>query len=395
MSMKKVLFVLLVILNGFATEISLYHGKAYVFEKRVLEQSDGRSKITGMPKGVDPTTISFDQNVEWWYYEDGKLSYQKLLQPYLGKRISFYYEKKIRQGKLLSINPLMILGDRLYSNVTFKDIVLKPKNITYLPTLYLEKISRRWISLGYLCRGMDYRVRYIARLDNKLHLWANLQIINNTGHEFRKAKLKIVAIRDQRYIPIRALTMSTKPRKFEGVYRYELPGRWDLTEHVTIPFLQQSSDYTLTYTAVFYDAHRAFGKEERYFDQELHFRSPQALPGGNVMILRDNELVGETWMGPQSANQEIRLPFGKDFDKKIVRIQHSFIQKKNHFQSSIEYHFINPDGKPVSMEVIERLPTTNLSISGNCNFKIVDAKSVQIVYRGSAKMKSCHITFKK
>ncbi len=383
----------MIAISCFATEVTLYHGEAYIQENRTVEKIADQSAIVGLPKGIDPATIRFDQNVSWWRYEEGKLTPQKVLKPYLGKRITFLYEKKAHRGRLLSIDPIMILSDRLYSDIPFKDILLKPKVIAYLPTLYLDQCPQKRLDLQYLCQGLDYRVQYIAKIGKKLHLSSNLHITNRTGYTFHNAKIKIIASREQRYIPTRAMAVSGKPQKIAGVYRYELPNRWEIEDHKTIPFILVNSDYSIAYRATFFDANRAFGKEERYFDQMIRFKTSIPLPGGHIIFVRDNEVVGQTWVNPKSSNQEVEMAIGKDFDKKIVRLQRFFTKKKRHFQTTIEYRFVNPDGKPVTMEVIEHLQTTNLSVTGSCHYKILDATRLQILHQAKSTESTCELSF--
>ena len=373
--MKKILL-LLIATWIIAGEVTLYRDYAFVKEIRQIQDHI----ISPLPKTIDPQSL-YIQNLKGYYrFIPGGFNRSKLLQTLLHKEVEFEYDKKLKKGRVISIDPLIIQGDRVYFDVSFTNLRIPKLAIQTLPSLYLQSPSNGNTELMYLMRGISYSTIYSATLAKSLHIQGYIRIQNSSGYEPKDVKLSFVAGDMRRPLRYRTKTIQiaaaplAETKEVQGVYKFTLPKRWDLQDGIFIPFVRIEVPYTIEYRADFYNL--GLNSRKQKFRQILHFTPPKPLPGGQMSIYKDNLFLSTIKLLHSAPNMQQSLRLFNDFDLEVERITKEYKSSEKRFFAKMHYIVRNPKKERVQVRIYEHLPWSNMQIQSNQNFHQVDATTI-------------------
>lgn len=372
-----------------ASEITLYRDFAFVKEQREIEDHI----ISALPNTIIPESIYIKNLQGYFRYIPGGLKKDKLLRSLLHKKISFDYKKRVKRGEIISINPLIIQGrDRVYFDIDFKDLHIPKLTLQTTPSLYIQEPADGVTKLFYLMRGINYSTIYSAKLAKSLDLRGFIKIEDRSGYAFKQAKISIVAgdvKKEHQYytrrehifksMPLEAAAPSITPKAIQGVYKYEIPGRWDLEDGVFIPFLHLNLPYSIIYKADFDGMAYATGITKEKFHQILLFKPTQPLPSGKISLYKSDLFLSQLYISDSAPNTPLRLRLGKDFDLEAKRIVKKYKNSKKLFFAKMHYVITNPKKTKVVVRVFEHLPWANMHIKTKQKYHKVNAFTISFV----------------
>jgi len=386
MSLKKAVL-MVASLSLFAKEMVVYPDGAFIRETRKIENG----KVT-LPKCVKGDSILLEKE-RFRFIPSGNINH--ILNFYLGKEVEFYYNNQLKKGKLLSLNPLILQGDRVYLNLKPSDILVKqvPPSFTIYPSLAMDEKSGS-VEVGYECKGISWRSLYNLSLDKKLKLQGFIHL--KTPQEFKDVKLSFLAKRQPKpkEFPIfKARTTSLTPQAVEGSYLYTLPKKVDVKNNLFISYVDEEIPYKKRYIARWENLRYAVGEEEKHFLQLITFISPKTLPAGEARFFKGGILIETSRFPALSQGEKAKLQAGEDFDLKVTRKVLKREEDKKRWKSEVIYLFENPKREKVKLEVIEMIPTTKLKVKGDCETKVLDASHLLIQAQLNGDSKICHFSF--
>ncbi len=385
--MKKIL--LLTIASWLlATEITLYNDFAFVKEQREIQNHI----ISPLPNTIIPESIYIEELQGHFRFIPGGFDREKLLRSLLHKRVTFDYKKKWERGEIISIDPIIIQGkERVYFDVAFKDLHIPKLEIQTDPRLYIQEPAEGITELFYLMRGVKYKTIYNAKLAKSLDLRGFIKIEDQSGYKFKQAKISIVAgdvKREEEYYPQRRYFTKSlrleamapaKPKSIQGLYKYEIPGKWDLQDKTFIPFLHLNLPYVIAYKADFDDMEYDSGITKEKFRQILLFKPTKPLPSGTMSLYKSDLFLSELYIPNSAPNMVLRLELGKDFDLEAKRIVKKYKNTKKSFFAKMHYIVTNPKKEKVTVRIFEHLPWANMRIKSKQKYHKVNAFTISFV----------------
>lgn len=201
-------------------ELTVYNQQlALIKERRIFELPTGLATVvfSDVAAALDPTSVVFktpglsgvellEQNYEYDIVSD-----QKLLHKYLGAKITVTdIQGKLVEGYLVSAGENIILSTaaeggevRMLKADQIKSIAFPqlPGGLVLKPTLVwlvqnANPSGAQLVELSYLTGGLSWQADYVATINEAddridLHGWVTLN--NQSGAEYRNARLKLVA----------------------------------------------------------------------------------------------------------------------------------------------------------------------------------------------------------
>ena len=196
-----------------------------------LKQGTNTVRVTDVASGIDPTTVSFksvtapdaaavlEQN-----YEYDVVSSEKILEKYLGKRISATRKPSGAQGSAETLQGTLLSADHTYvviqtgsggevQVVSRNELVSirlsrQQTGLITKPTLVwnveTDQPGQHDAQVTYQTDGMTWRADYnvlVSKDDTKADVGAWVSILNESGASYPNAKLKLVAGDVQRVKP--------------------------------------------------------------------------------------------------------------------------------------------------------------------------------------------------
>ncbi len=212
-----VLLSFLMIVPAFAQDpdvaVTVYNqGLGLVREVRDINLDRGVQSFAydGVAAKMLPASVRFhaaDVDILEQNFEYDLVSQQALMQKYLGQMVDIVLEDGVVSGKLLSVSGGIIVeeddgGVRIITNDAVKSV-----RFPELPDGLIIKPTLRWLlnsdksgdvesELAYLTRGLSWEASYIAVVgenDDKLELSGWVQMSNQSGTDYRNARLKLMA----------------------------------------------------------------------------------------------------------------------------------------------------------------------------------------------------------
>ncbi len=393
--------------------VTIYNGNfAVVRDKRdvLLPVGEFKLEFQGVARSIEPASVSVasesakkELHVLEQSYRYDLLNKQALLERFLGRKLKYSrsilegsrFEKVLREGILLSINPEVVrFGD---------EIEIEPEGIislAYLPddlkttptllwTLENEIQGDQGVTVSYLTDNISWQADYVLELaadESEIDLTGWVTIRNQSGAEYGDARLKLIAgdvqrVRNQpvlaRRAHQRALSLSeaasVEPNRqsFFEYHLYDFPRRTTLESNSEKQMkllsgrgIDVGKAYVLQNEVM---QHQEQGTQNIKADVILSFRNSKKnglnvpLPAGKVRVLKaDNtgilQLVGEDRIRHRPVNSDVKVKVGRAFDVTAERKQVDYRRLGNR-GAEVTYSMTvkNHKNRPVELMVKERL----------------------------------------
>lgn len=198
-------------------QVTIYNSDlGVVKESRTLDLGLGLGEylFEGVASKIDTTSVKLNSEDGSFYvleqnYKYDLVSREKLLQRYLGERISGYAvmgdEKELVEGTLLASSGSQLILQKDDGSIQMADV--KDLRLPTLPDGLIVRPTLQWLinsasagtknaQLSYMTRGMSWSSDYVAvidRDDKMMDLNGWVTVTNNAGTTFENATLKLVA----------------------------------------------------------------------------------------------------------------------------------------------------------------------------------------------------------
>jgi hypothetical protein len=367
-----------------------------------LNEGENTIRFSDVAAGIDPTTVAFQSltapdstSVLEQNYEYDVVSATKLLEKYLGKKISLTQKTDNRSiaGTLLSSDPSNVVvqsedGQTVVvsrSEITGIYLAKQETGLITKPTLVWKldtnKAGKHDAQVTYQTDGLTWRADYnivVNKDDTAADIGAWVSILNESGASYPNAKLKLVAGDVQRIQPpqagyavggmmqmARASKADTgfKEKSFFEYHLYTLGRPTSVSDKSTkqIELFPGKSNVPVTKTFVYYglDAQwRYWIAPEPNQDRNLGTQSNKKvdiylmiknseknglgipLPAGRLRVYKKdeadaaNEFIGEDVIQHTPKDEEVLVKLGSAFD--IVGER-----KQTDFNANYDGHLIN------------------------------------------------------
>ncbi len=401
--------------TGQAVALTLYDDFALVRDQRTFRLTPGEQTVRfpGISAGIQPETALLrgeGVRVLEQDFSHDQLSLQSLLEQYEGREVLVVTlhpqtgERSYDKALLLSVSGgvLLRIGDRVESvrpdRIVFPDVPLSLQN---RPTLTMRVLSTvkggRQLELSYLTSGLSWQTDYVAELSDdgtRLDLRAWVTLTNESGVEYRKARVQLVAGEvnrvmagrmEERLFKGRAMAAAApaspmQREKLFGYHLYSLPRPVTLhrREQKQVAFLHAASvscrrELVLRGRGSSYTTRvGTIGARQRVAEVLVLNNSAAAglgmpMPAGVVRVYsRDAggilQFVGEDQMNHTPKEGVVRLALGSAFDLSAEKKQVTFKKLTGTPPSSAVYEsgyqitLHNGGGTEKTVQVVEEIP---------------------------------------
>jgi hypothetical protein len=405
------------------TQLTVYnHGEALVKEQFSREIPKGLSEIEieRVAETLNPSSVKLgsDQEVQVLEqnYRYDLVDQNKLLKKYLEAEVTVILQNDNKMsGTLLSYdNSTLVLKSRGGTDIIQRNFVGTIKCPTPTERLYVRptlawslnaaKAGKVNFDLSYLTGGISWKAEYVAVINNDdsemdLSSWINLN--NQSGKDYKNAKLKLVAGDLHRARPEQAFdgrrekaqlfAMRTMPVAEERqFFEYHL---YDIAFPVSVHNREEKQIQWLTPTLVkaqkryvYQGAHEEFTNIpiKIMFTNDKESGTGVALPGGIVRLFKKDtdgalELIGEDNLEHTSKDDLVTLEVGEAFDVKGKREVLDRRSKSDRYtEQDIRITLANRKDEAVDVEVIQVVGYRNWKVQDASHpFKKVDASRVK------------------
>jgi hypothetical protein len=388
-------------------------------------------KFEDVAASINPTTVHFRSltdpaklNVVEQNYEYDLLDPQKLLQKYVGREVTLVHQEKDAgstkwidtKALLLADNngPVWKVGDEIVTGMgadsyRFPEL---PGNLYSRPTLVWTLDNRgadsQRVEASYLTGNMNWSADYVltvGRDEKKADLDGWVTLANNSGVEYRNAKLQLVAGQIHQTAPpampvgkmaivdeVRAAAPQFAQEAFSEYHLYTLERRTSIQDN------ESKQISLLGATGVFVEKHLAVEGQTYYYRNRqgigdavpepvkifYRFKNEQTsglgmpLPAGTVRVYQADskgsvEFVGEDRINHTPKDEQVRVYVGNAFDVVCERKQTDYkklasdtyemeyrIALRNHKDSDVtvevrepvggDWEVLNSTYKPVKLD---------------------------------------------
>ena len=418
---------------GTATELTVYGGDfALVRENRTIKLTDGENHLafTGVSRSLQPETAAIqvvasgpkapDVKILDQTFAFNLLSQDALLEQAVGREVSVVTTNPasgrdtVERARVLSVQNGLVLeiGGKIHTGVPGRIVFDSlPGNLRPVPTLLMTAVGPSGadipIELAYLTNGLGWKTDYVANYDGdagRLDLTAWATVTNNTGAEFKDAKLRLAAGDVNRVTPPRPIPFARANQKmemamasrapaqdagvtnasFEGLNIYTiprpvtlLPGESKQLALMRATGLAAKREYVVRGQPWFYTTSMAGQHQESRAEIEITVknegRKPAAkgkastepeglggpLPAGVVRAYGQDQdgapaFLGEDRIDHVAEGGEIKLHFGRDLDVPVTRDQVNFVRASDKISLTVwRIAMRNTKAKPVIVKVSE------------------------------------------
>jgi len=374
-----------------------------------LEQGEAELRFMDVASTILPETVSIKSlnqadnfTVLEQNYEYDLMSYEKLLDKYVGKKVTLvdwnkYQDRKESvEGILLSNNkgqPIYEIGDSIYLGHPGYQILPEiPDNLIAKPTLtwlYLNSGKTvHELTVSYLANNIGWKADYVLILnetDDMVDLSGWVTLDNRSGTTYKDAKLKLVAGdihraaggRSMYRAPAMEFAKLAAADSFEekAFFEYHI---YNLKRKTTIKNNQKKQVSLLNASDVKADKKFILKGNQGYFlrsyrqkldklkvDVYVEFKNSKTnnlgmpIPAGVMRLYkRDDDkslqFIGEDRVDHTPKDEEIKLKIGQAFDIVAERIQKDYRAVTNRLhESEWEVTIRNHKKEDVTVEVIE------------------------------------------
>ncbi len=404
--------------SGATAHLTVYNNNlAYVREHRSSEVDQGVTELrfANVSQNLMPETVKLKSTSEVGKlhileqnFEHDLIQPNTLLKKYLGKKIKviqwneFQDRREISEATLLSLNgPVYEIAGEIYIGKTGTQVLPSlPEDLVLEPTLSWlienQGATKHDFELSYLTQGMSWKADYHLVLDEAqknadLSAWVTLS--NQTGTEFDKANLKLVAGDISRVTPtyarapmmMKSMAMASEAMDMGGMqqgslfeyHEYSLGRLVDIKnqEQKQINFIEAlglsiNKEYRVDGGQGFYGAYRQTDNGKVPVQVFLSFENEEngvlgvPLPAGTIRVFVSAESSGQEFIGENTVShipvgEEVEIKVGNAFDVSAERKQTAYnrLTQKMHV-SDWEITIKNHKNEDVSVNVFE-------SLSGN------------------------------
>ena len=399
-----------------AVEVTVYNSNiGLVKDQRTLTLGIGTHDLRFMDVAsqIIPASVSIKSNsapgglqVLEQNYEYDLLSSQKLMDKYVGQQVKLYTKnpytdkEEIVTAELLANNggePVFRINNEITFGYPGRIIFPKvPENLIAKPTLLWslenQTKSSQKIEVAYLTNGINWKSDYVLILDNKdvkadLSGWVTID--NNSGAEYLKAHLKLVAgdinrVRDEHmtemappaaYAKKTAAGPSFKEESFSEYHIYTLNRPSTIKQNQTKQIsLLDAHDIPVAKKFVYYGADYYYRNRygEVISNQKvgvfLEFANKKEndlgipLPKGTVRVYKHDsegslQFIGEDRIQHTPKGEQVRIKLGNAFDVSASRKQMTWEKiAQDTYETTIEASLRNHKDENIMVRVIEPIP---------------------------------------
>ncbi len=350
------------------TRLTVYNGNyAVVRDTRMVVLPVGTYEVEyrGIARDIDPSSVIVDSSkagisiIEQNYRFD-LVNKSSLLQRFIGRKLKYSrsmlqgttYEKVLREGTLLSIDPAVVqFGDEI--EIEPEGVISLPyfpEDLASEPTLVwlLENklAGNQSLSITYLTNNISWHADHVAVLSRdqaSMDVTSWVTLSNRSGVTFGEAGLQLVAGEVNRVsapppgsargkLAFGLAEAAPTRESLLDYHLYTVPGRTTLTNNQLKQLKLLKADginvlrrYVLTSEAM---RHPMPEPQTLRFDVVLDFVNDalQPLPAGRMRVYSSDQagipqLVGEDRVGHIAVDAEVTVKLGKAFDLSARRTQ--------------------------------------------------------------------------
>ncbi len=326
-----------------------------------LKKGEQKLKITDVAAKIDPTSvhINFDGSMIEQNYQYDLVSMDKILEKYINNNIQLIDERgEIVEGKLLSSFSGQIVLEKMNGGLIMIPYIKNynlsvgnlPEGLITRPTLFwtleTNNPGQQDIEISYMTKGMKWEAEYVAVLNEDdtqidLNAWVNIE--NNSGMTFEKAKLKLIAgdinqiERYKDFLKRSDGLFGDSESRFTGkeFFEYHL---YTLKQPTTL------ADKENKQVALFEVDDIKVEKIYSYYNREsqvptakvkVRFKNKKEnnlgipMPKGRVRMYKSDgeslQFLGDDWIYHTPRNEDITVTVGNAFD---IPVNHVTIDKK-------------------------------------------------------------------
>jgi hypothetical protein len=333
-------------------------------------------------------------------YRYDLLNRQSLLETYIGRKLKYSrtvllgntYEKVLREGILLSTDPEIVdFGDEIEIApegtislpIVPDGLILNPSLVWLLDN---PKVGKQKIETTYMANSLAWHADYVLALDeqtNRLNLTSWATIRNDSGTQFKDARIKLIAgnvnqvyqeqpkvMRAARESMMLMADAAPQISELAAYQAFELPRTTSLLNHEEkqIKFIESEN---VTYEQRFrlrtpfmaYANQRlqslAVMSEIRLDNQKGH-NLGLPLPAGTARVYVQTaggpELIGESQFAATPLEQSVTLALGQAFDITAERQQMRFSRLSDRvWEAEYELKLSNAKAEALKVEVLEAM----------------------------------------
>lgn len=391
---------------------------ALVRDVRQVPLHNGTVKVrfADVSERIQPETVMLkDQSsgrisVAQIYFDNNLLTPQTLLESYVGKKVKLIKTNPVtgaeteEQAEVLSAQGGIILkiGNRIETSVPGRIVYDHiPNGLQARPTLTVELDSNtnrsQQLELDYLTNGIGWNANYVAQLNDsetRMNLSGWAAISNNSGTEFKNARVQLIAGSPNMTSPRPILMAAARSAKFDAMpagngisqesfadyHLYTLPQKVTLANNQTRQYsLLSASDvkvkkeWVLNGGNYYYRSRMPNVSDNLPVNMTVSFKNTKAdrlgmpLPGGTVRFYQtDNrgnqQFLGESQLSHTPVNGAVSLKMGDSFDVTGSRKQTQYEVLPSQdpsiriIESSYEIVLKNAKKNSVTVQVREPIP---------------------------------------
>ena len=364
----------------------------------VLPTGEIELEFTDVARTILPPTVSISSAASRGFsanqqnYRFDLLNPNSLLERFVGSKVKYSkfllqekgYEKILREGILLSINPEIVkFGDVI--EIAPEGTISLPyvwEDLNTSPTLVFkgenQKSGKQELTVRYHAAGVGWEADYALTLEKEASLSGWVTIRNQSSSDFAVDELVLVAgdvnrnpgvpkvMAEVQHMRATASFDAASPVTSDpGDYHaYRFPGQVNLLKNDMTQLKLISAD------AIRYEkSYRLASVAQRFGNQAAQESSPavwitiagprgsglkKPLPAGNIRVYERDKtretFIGESRLGHTSIGQKIDISVGRAFDVSTNRIQTSF-RRFGEREAEVGYRIELANDKPESVTV--------------------------------------------
>lgn len=387
-------------------DLTVYDDFAVVRDVRetVLPKGILDLEFQGVARAIDPASVSVGAEhgggltLLQQSYQYDLLNRQSLLERYVGSKLKYSrsvlqgttYEKVLREGILLAVNPEIVkFGDEVeISPEGIISLPYVPEGLRTIPTLIWkvdnERTGAQALETSYVTDGMGWTTDYVLELsesEDRFDMVAWVNVSNESGTAYRDANVSLIAGQVNRAVQPKArhdnarlMAAEAAPMRqesFSDYYMYKVPGKVSLANHETrqLRLLDATAvGLEKRYVATGQVAnHQMPQPQSTHFDVEMSFVNTQRnhvgrpLPAGRIRAFKPDssgamQLLGEDRIGAAPVDERVQFTVGKAFDLVLERTQKSWRRvDERSVEVSYELSLRNRKEEAVMLIVQEKL----------------------------------------